>query len=196
MAFIITGMAIGGTAAAAAGGLTVAAGIGIGAAAGAMVGGTALSAYGMRQSGQAQKATGKYNSDLAKNEAIAKEQQSRFESLQMQKDKERLTAAQRAGFAKGGSMITEGTPLLLMAEQAGTMELDILNNQRNRAMEAMALRSQATLDKYAGNQAAKAGTIGAGGTVLSGLGSVGMGVASFKAAGSAGSSSSGMTPKS
>jgi hypothetical protein len=153
----------------------------------ATVVGAGVSAYGMYQSGQAQKAMGKYNADLAKNEAIAKEQQSRFESLQMQKDKERLTAAQRAGFAKGGSMITEGTPLLLMAEQAGTMELDILNNQRNRAMEAQALRSQSKLDLYAGNQAARAANIGAGATVLSGLGSAGMGVASYKAAGSAGS---------
>jgi hypothetical protein len=155
--------------------------------AGVLVAGTAVSAYGTYQAGQAQKAMGKYNADLAKNEAIAKEQQSRFESLQMQKDKERLTAAQRAGFAKGGSMITEGTPLLLMAEQAGTMELDILNNQRNRAMEAQALRSQAKLDIYAGNQAARAANIAAFGTVLSGAGSAGMGVASYNAAGSAGS---------
>ena len=133
--------------------------------------GAVVSGYAMHQSGQAQKAMGKYNSDLAKNEAIAKEQQSRFESIQMQKDKERLMSAQRAGFAKGGSMITEGTPLLLMAEQAGTMELDILNNQRNRALEAQALRSQSKLDLYAGNQAARVANISAAGTVISGVGS-------------------------
>jgi hypothetical protein len=83
-----------------------------------------------------------------------------------------------------------------MAEQAGTMELDILNNQRNRAMEAQALRSQAALYKYEGKQAARAANIAAVGTVISGVGSVGMGVAQYNAAGSAGSSSSGMTPKS
>ena len=151
-----------------------------------VVAGALVSGYGMYQSGQAQKAMGKYNSDLAKNEAIAKEQQSRFESIQMQKDKERLTASQRAGFAKGGSMITEGTPLLLMAEQAGTMELDILNNQRNRALEAQALRSQSKLDLYAGNQAERVANISAAGTVISSVGSAGMGYNSATKAGGSG----------
>ena len=99
----------------------------------------------------------------------------------MRKDKERLQASQRAAYAKSGAVMTEGTPLLVMAEQAGMMELDILNQQRNRALEASALRSQVTLDRYAGSQAAKAGTIGAGGTLLSGVGSAVMGVSSAKA---------------
>ena len=38
--------------------------------AGVLVAGTAVSAYGTYQAGQAQKAMGKYNADLAKNEAI------------------------------------------------------------------------------------------------------------------------------
>ena len=149
----------------------IALGIGGGVAALAVVG-TAASAYGQYQAGQAAKATGKYNAVLAMNEAKAKEQQSHIESQQMQKQKERLIASQRAGFAKGGSTITEGTPLLLMAEQAGTAELDILNQQRNRAMEATALRSEASLQMYQGKQASKAGKIGAAGTLLGGLGSL------------------------
>lgn len=148
----------------------------------ASVAGAGVAGYGMYQSGQSQKAMANYNSKLARNEAIAKEQQSRAESLQMRGDKDRLLAAQRAGYAKSGAIMTEGTPLLVMAEQAGMMELDILNAQRNRSMEAQALRSQATLDKYAGNQAAKAATIGAGGTLLSGVGSAGMNIATYKAA--------------
>ena len=142
--------------------------------------GAGISAYGKYQSGQAQKAMADYNAKLAENEAIAKEQQAHAESLQMRKDKERLQASQRAGFAKSGAIITEGTPLLVMAEQAGIMELDILNAQRNRALESSALRSQATLDKYAGKQAATAGTIGAGATLLSGVGSALMSAAETK----------------
>ena len=132
---------------------------------------TALSVYGQYQAGQAAEATANYNAKLAENEALAKEQQSHVESLQMQKNKERLLASQRAGFAKAGAVGTEGTPLLLMAEQAGTMELDILNQQRNRAMQATALRSEADLQRYTGEQAASAATIGAGATLLSGIGS-------------------------
>ena len=134
----------------------------------AAVAGAGISGYGMYQSGQSQKAMANYNAKLARNEAIAKEQQSHAESLQMRKDKERLTASQRARYAKSGALMTEGTPLLVMAEQAGMMELDILNAHRNRSLEAQALRSQAKLDKYAGKQSARAANIGAGATLLSG----------------------------
>jgi hypothetical protein len=137
----------------------------------AVVVGGALTAYSQHQAGQAAKATGKYNAKLAENEAIAAEQQSHVESQQMQKNKERLIASQRAGFAKGGAVITEGTPLLLMAEQAGNAELDILQNQRNRAMQGTSLLSQAEMSKWQGNQAARAANIGAAGTVIGTAGS-------------------------
>jgi len=166
MAFIVVGFTIGGVTAAS--GAAVA-GAFAGAAIGASVGGLALTAYGQHEAGQAAKATGKYNAKLAENEAIAKEQQAHIESMQMQKQKERLQAAQRAGFAKSGAVITKGTPLLLMAEQAGIAELDILNQQRNRALEATALRSEASLSKFQGKQAAKAANIQAGTTLLGGL---------------------------
>ena len=166
--------------------------------------GAGVSAYGMYQSGKSQEAMASanarsteamnnYNQKVAENEAIAKEQQSHAESLQMRKDKERLQASQRAGYSKSGAIMTEGTPLLVMAEQAGMMELDILNAQRNRALEASAIRSGARLSdfsskskaemmRYSGSQAAKAATIGAGGTLLSGVGSGITSVATYKAA--------------
>jgi hypothetical protein len=146
-------------------------------------GGTALSAYGSYQSGQAQKGMANYNAKLAENEAAAKEQQAHFETLQMSKERDRALASQRAALGSSGAMVSEGTPLLLMAEQAGNFELDILMQQRNRALEASALRSQATLDRFAGKQASYAGTMGAFTTVLGGAGSIGMGAASYGAAG-------------
>jgi hypothetical protein len=134
------------------------------------VAGAGLAAYGQYEAGQAQKATANYNAKLAENEAKATEQKAHVESQQMQRQKERLTASQRAGFAKGGATITSGTPLLLMAEQAGDAELDILNLQRNRAMEVTALKSEATLQKFQGKQAARAANIQAGATVIGGAG--------------------------
>jgi hypothetical protein len=55
-----------------------------------------------------------------------------------------------------------------MAEQAGEMELDILNTQRTGYNSAQASRNQAKLYKYTGKQAASAGTIGAGASLLTG----------------------------
>jgi len=132
------------------------------------VAGAGVSAYGQYQAGQAQKAMGDYNAKLARNEAIAKEQATAAETQRMRTQKERALASQRAAYAKTGAMTTTGTPLLAMAEQAGLMELDILNMQRTGAMSAGASRSEAAMSKYQGSQAAKAGTIGAGSTLLQG----------------------------
>lgn len=137
------------------------------------VAGTALSSYGQYQSGKAQQDMANYNAKLAENEAIATEQLAHAETQRMTKDKQRLMATQRAGYAKSGSVITEGTPLLFMAEQAAEMELDMITQQRNRALEANMLRSQAKLDKYSGKVASYAGRLGAGATVLSGAGQAG-----------------------
>ena len=137
----------------------------------AVVAGTAVSAFGTYQAGQAQKATAKYNAKLAENEAIAKEQAVRAETDRMRREKAKMSSAQRAAFAKSGALTTEGTPLLTMAEEAGLMELDILQMQRTGAMQAAASRSEATLSRYQGKQAATAGMIGAGSTLLSGASS-------------------------
>ena len=130
--------------------------------------GAGVSIYGQNEQKQAAKATANYKEKLARNEADAKEMQAHVESQQMQKNKQRLLAAQRAGFAKGGSVITEGTPLLLMAEQAGNAELDILNQQRNRGIEAASLRSEADLTSWSSKQASKAANIGMAGTAIGG----------------------------
>lgn len=133
---------------------------------------TAITMYSQNEAGKAAKATSKYNAKLAENEAKAKEQQAHVESQQMQKQKERLLASQRAGFAKGGASITEGTPLLLMAEQAGEAELDILQHQRNRAMEVTALRSEAEMHRYEGKQARKASKLAMASTAIGAIGSI------------------------
>ncbi len=134
--------------------------------------GAGISAYGQYQSGKAQQDMANYNAKLAENEAIATQQLAHAETERMNRDKLRLMSAQRAGYAKSGAVMTEGTPLLLMAEQAAEMELDMITNQRNRALQARALRSQATLDRYSGKVANYAGKVGAGTTVLGAVGGV------------------------
>jgi hypothetical protein len=127
-------------------------------------------AYGQYQAGQSQKAMTKYNADLAENEAIAQEQATAAETERMRSQKKRQMSAQRAAASKTGAVISEGTPLLVMAEEAGLMELDIMNMQRTGAMQAQASRSEAKLQKYKGKQAARSANIQAGTTLLGGLG--------------------------
>lgn len=130
--------------------------------------GTGVSAYSSYQSGKAQQAAANYNAKLAENEALAAEQATRAETQRMRTQAKRTSASQRASYAKSGAVISEGTPLITMAEQAGEMELDILNTQRTGYNSAQASRNQAKLYKYTGKQAASAGTIGAGASLLTG----------------------------
>ena len=132
--------------------------------------GAGVSAYGQYQAGQSQKAMANYNAKLAENEAIAKQQQTVAETERMRAQKKRMMSAQRATAGKTGAMISGGTPLLVMAEEAGLMELDILNMRRTGKMEAGASIAESKMSKWEGKQAARAGMISAGGTLLSGAG--------------------------
>lgn len=189
-----------------------------------VIAGAVVSAYASYSSGQSQKAMGNYNARLAENqakynaqiaeetaaynqkiaeqEALAKEQQSHSDTEMMRKEKDRLLASQRAAYAKSGATMNEGTSLLVMAESVKNIELDILNVQRARAIEASSLRAQgqfagyagqaeaikqrytgsatANASRYEGKMAGRAGNIGATSTVLSGTGSAGLGVLGAK----------------
>lgn len=148
-----------------------------------------VQAYSQYQSGQAQKAmhnynariqeqTAQYNAKLARNAAIAEEQAHAVRSQQMRDDARRRLASQRAAFGKTGAMISEGTPLSVLSEQAGMMEHDILlakhesdvTAQRHRQQAAMGIwtgQQEAAMSRFAGKQASTAGKWGAGSTLLS-----------------------------
>ena len=136
-----------------------------------VVAGAGLTAYGQYSAGKSQKAMADYNAQLAENEAIEKRQQTQadIESMRIQKDK--MKSRQRAQYAKTGAVVTEGTPLLAQAEEAGLMELDILNRRRTGQMDVQSSLSEAELSKHQGKQAYRAGIIGAGSSLLSGAGS-------------------------
>lgn len=132
--------------------------------------GVGMGAYGQYQAGQAQNATARYNARLMEQRAVATEQAMEWETTRMHDQARRLKAEQEAGFLKSGARIDAGTPLLVLAEQAGEMEMDVLQQRRNRMIEAQNLRQQGAMMKYQGKQAKKAGTLGAMTTLLGGAG--------------------------
>ena len=135
-----------------------------------IVAGSLVGAYSQYQASESQKAMANYSAKIANNEAIAQEQATTAETERMRSQNKKMRSAQRAASAKSGAVISEGTSLLVMAEEAGLMELDIMNMQRTGAMKAEASRSEAALYKIQGKQASRAGKIGAGTTLLSGAG--------------------------
>ena len=58
--------------------------------------------------------------------------------------------------------------------KSAIMERDILQQRRNRMIEAQQLRSEAAMTKYGGQMQKRAGTLGAFSTILGGAGKIGL----------------------
>lgn len=156
------------------------------------VAGGGLSAFGSYAGGMAQRRTAEYNSRILQQKARMVEQVSAEETSQMHKEGRRLKASQTSGYAKSGAMIGSGTPLMVLAEQAGEMEMDVLKQRRNRAIEAQGLRSQAEMLRIQGKQASRAGIIGAGTALLGTAGKAGMAMGSPGGGGASGPQQTGV----
>lgn len=165
---------------------------------------SAYGAYSSYQSGKAQQAAmdynalvaeqnakhqaqmAEFNAKLAENESIAEQQFMAAETERMRSEKQKALARKKALYGKTGAVISEGTPLLVLAEQAGEMELDIITRQADSYRRQQALgheadqyrwqagvalmegQAQAEGYRHAGSQAYKAGKMAAIGSILTG----------------------------
>lgn len=101
---------------------------------------------------ESQREAGRYNKKLLYQQAELQEQAMERETELATKQGRRLKASQRAAYAKGGAMIDSGTPLLVQVEQAGEMSRDILENRRNRMIQATGLRHQGDVTELQAKQ--------------------------------------------
>lgn len=141
-----------------------------------------VTAYGQYQQGQAAKQAGEYQAAVAEQNArtsenLAKDAEQRGQIAEQ--NQRRQTAAlmgrQQAVLAAKGIDLANGTPLDILSQSAEYGELDALTIRHNASLEALQLRAQAgnqraqgQLSLLEGNNAATAGTLSAGGTLLSG----------------------------
>jgi hypothetical protein len=140
-------------------------------AAGAIYQGMAESASAKSQANIAQ-----YNAQVQENEAKATEQRAITATQLQAREGARLIGKMRAGAAKSGAVITEGSPLLAIATQESE---NIRENQYlgyEGVVGAQQLRTQATLDrtqakvfKQKAKSAKTASYIKAGGSMMSGF---------------------------
>ena len=96
--------------------------------------------------------TGRHNQALLNQQADYVRMASERETELMSEEATRLKSSQRAAYSKSGAMISSGTPLLVMVEQAGSMQRDILENKRNRLIEEQQLRHAAEMEWYNAKQ--------------------------------------------
>ncbi len=144
--------------------------------------GTAVSAYGQYRSGQAAEAVGEqnqqiaeYNAKVAESDAAASKEKAAYDEEQTRRKYASIIGQQRAAYAKAGVDIAEGSPLLVMSQQAEDAERDALAIRYGGAVEqaqnlnrANVYRAQGAQAYYQGQQTNTASKIGAMGTIFSG----------------------------
>ncbi len=95
-----------------------------------------------------------YNANVKDMEARSVLDTMRAETSRSRKRGRALTAKQRASVA-AMNVKTEGTPLTVLLDQALEIEYDILNDRRNRLLQAQTLTQAAKTTRYEGKLDAK-----------------------------------------
>jgi len=146
----------------------------------------AIQAYSAYQQGQAQSRMAAYNALIARQNAelaaeqmkISKKEKEIIESRQ-RREAERVLASQRAAWAKAGVEMA-GTPLMVEAETLTEADIDALAIRYASTVEQSKLLAQQAgykqeemLQKMAAKQYRTAGYLGAGTSLLTGLGQAG-----------------------
>jgi hypothetical protein len=121
----------------------------------ASLAGGVMGAAGDQQTAAAQAQANEYNARLTLAQAKADEELIR-------RNADTQMGQSRAAISKSG-VTMEGTPLLVMAESAANEEMDVLNNR-------WAAQGTANLYRMGADNAVTAGRIGAGSSLLAGIG--------------------------
>jgi len=110
--------------------------------------------------GSAARDAAEYNAKVIQQKADSVAQAKEADTKTLQRKSRGLKAEQRAAYSKSGAMIGQGTPLLVMVEEAGNMQRDILNYRRNRLIEEQQLRSEAEAIRWSGRMQQRAAILG------------------------------------
>jgi len=112
----------------------------------------------------------------AKNiEAEQRNKQLEF-SEQMKRDRtkaKRAMSTVRARLAQTGMQTTSGTPLAILGENAGNIELGFQDAARRQLIQDQSMTHAAYMSRYEGKQAVKSSYISAAGQAIGAMGSMG-----------------------
>ena len=130
--------------------------------------GTALSAVSAVQEGQAQSEAAKANANVARLQAEQTRKAGAYEVSKIERSKSQARSTQQALYAKSGVLISEGSPIEVMADTATQYEMDIQAQKYNTAMTAARYDYQSEVDKSMAKRYKQLGyTKAIGGTLLS-----------------------------
>lgn len=133
----------------------------------AVIGASVLAAGGAVYSGQQQKKMSNYQAAQAEADAQASQKAARVEADRIRKAGARQAAAANAAAAASGVEAGEGTALRVTSGIAGDAEQDAYQTILNGVNSSNRLQAQAQADRISGSNAATAGNISAGSSLLS-----------------------------
>lgn len=133
----------------------------------ALVASSVLAAGGAVYSGQQQKKMSNYQAAQAEADAQASQKAARVEADRIRKAGARQAAAANAAAAASGVETGEGTALRVTSGIAGDAEQDAYQTILNGVNSSNRLQAQAQADRISGSNAATAGNISAGSSLLS-----------------------------
>ena len=134
----------------------------------AIVSGT-FSALTSISQGKAKQRLADRNAQISEQQAQQAEQEAAFEETVQRSKTQRLRSAQRAALGASGGEVDTGSALLVLEKTATVGEMDALTIRYRGDVAAQRARAQAGSERFEGQVARQAGTVGAGKSVLTGL---------------------------
>lgn len=137
-----------------------------------------MGAVGQLQQGMAASSAARHNAQAARMEAQAIKVSGKREEEKLAREKKKMGGAQKAAYAKAG-VLFEGSPFEVMSDTATQYELDLNAQKYNTQMGVSRAHSEAEYQRSMAGAYRTAGFIGAGATLLTGVGRVGYGTGRF-----------------
>src|SRR3972149_6092298 len=132
--------------------------------------GTIVSAYAAYQSGQQQAKALDYQAKVARNQATAAQQAAQVAAENARERNRRVLASQRARIGASGVIGSEGSSLLVQLESAEQAALEEARIRYGGEVQATGLESAERLRRFEAGASRRAGTLGAGASLLQGAG--------------------------
>jgi len=128
---------------------------------------------------QARKAQS-YNADAMEEQARAERMKADYEAGILKRNADKMRARMRLNYLSSGVDISEGTAMMVMAEDAKQAEMDFQAIRYGGNAAAIRAKQEARMARYQGASAARAGYINAGSSLLTGAGQAAQTYASFQ----------------
>ena len=144
-----------------------------GAAVAAIVVGTGISVYGQMEAGKNANKVAQRNSEIQRRDADLASRNAEFNAKIKEKEDDARRRKMVADQGQSGTVVNDGTNLLVIAEQEFTDDLNAELIRRGGQDKASALRANASITSFSGKAQQSSANTGALGSLFTGLGSAG-----------------------